>query len=194
MEITQEFIDSLQVNEVALMKRIAEELSINLGQVSAVIGLFAEGCTVPFIARYRKEKTGSLDEVQVREIDHRFTSGKNLESRRIEIIRGIFEQGKLTETLYENINKAASLTELEDLYAPFKRKKKTRGMVAQEKGLEPLADAMLEFDEPALRRTAEAYIKEDPEHPELSVSSVDDALQGAMDISAERVAQEPDNR
>ncbi len=194
MEITAEFIDALQVNEVALMKRIAEEMSINLGQVSAVIGLFAEGCTVPFIARYRKEKTGSLDEVQVREIDHRFTSGKNLESRRIEIIRGIFEQGKLTETLYENISKAATLTELEDLYAPFKRKKKTRGMIAQEKGLEPLAQAMMELDAAALRKQAEAFIREDTEHPELSVTSVDEALQGAMDIIAEQVAQDPDNR
>ncbi|MCA1949990.1 MAG: RNA-binding transcriptional accessory protein [Treponema sp.] len=194
MELNADFIESLQVNEVALMKRIAEEMSINLGQVSAVIGLFAEGCTVPFIARYRKEKTGSLDEVQVREIDHRFTSGKNLEGRRIEIIRGIFEQGKLTEVLYENITKAATLTELEDLYAPFKRKKKTRGMVAQEKGLEPLAQAMQELDAAALRKAAEAYVREDTEHPELSVPSVDEALQGAMDIIAEQVAQDPDNR
>ncbi|AEJ20515.1 helix-hairpin-helix domain-containing protein [Gracilinema caldarium] len=194
MEITAEFIDALQVNEVALMKRIAEEMSINLGQVSAVIGLFTEGCTVPFIARYRKEKTGSLDEVQVREIDHRFTSGKNLESRRIEIIRGIFEQGKLTEALYENITKAATLTELEDIYAPYKRKKKTRGMIAQEKGLEPLAQAMMELDAAALRKKAEAFVREDPEHPELSVASIDDALQGAMDIIAEQVAQDPDNR
>ena len=194
MELTQEYIDGLQVNEVALMKRIAEELSINLGQVSTVLGLFAEGCTVPFIARYRKEKTGSLDEVQVREIDHRFTSGKNLEGRRIEIIRLIFEQGKLTESLYENISKAATLTELEDLYAPFKRKKKTRGMVAQEKGLEPLAQAMKELETAALRKKAEEFVREDTEHPELSVMSVDDALQGAMDIIAEQVAQDPENR
>ncbi|TCW61336.1 Tex family protein [Treponema sp. J25] len=194
MELTQEFIDSLVVNEVALMKRIAETLSINLSQVSAVISLFNEGCTVPFIARYRKEKTGSLDEVQVREIDHLFTSGKNLEGRRIEIIRSIFEQGKLTETLYENITKAATLAELEDIYAPFKRKKKTRGMVAQEKGLEPLAGAMKELEAAPLREKAREFIKEDPEHPELSVPTVDDALQGAMDIIAEEVAQDPDNR
>jgi len=194
MELTQEFIDGLAVNEVALMKRIAEELTINLGQVSTVVGLFAEGCTVPFIARYRKERTGSLDEVQVRDVDHLFTSGKNLEGRRLEIIRGIFEQGKLTEFLYESISKAVSLTELEDLYAPFKRKKKTRGMAAQEKGLEPLAEAMLELGAAALRLKAADFVKEDGEHPELSVASVDDALQGAMDILAERVAQEPANR
>jgi uncharacterized protein len=93
MELHQEFIDSLKVDEAALMKRIAERLMVNTGQVSAVIGLIAGGCTVPFIARYRKEQTGSLDEVQVREADHLFSSGKNLETRRIEIIRGIFEQG-----------------------------------------------------------------------------------------------------
>ena len=194
MELTQEFIDGLAVNEVALMKRIAEELKINLGQVSTVVGLFAEGCTVPFIARYRKEVTGSLDEVQVRDIDHLFNAGKNLENRRLEIIRGIFEQGKLTEGLYGNIRAAATLTELEDLYAPYKRKKKTRGMMAQEKGLEPLAEAMLELDAAALRKKAEEFVKEDAEHPELSVASVDDALQGAMDILAERVAQDPANR
>jgi uncharacterized protein len=143
MELNQEFIDGLTVNEVALMKRIAEQLAVTMGQVSAVISLLEEGSTVPFIARYRKEKTGSLDELQVRDVGHLFASGKNLETRRLEIIRGIFEQGKLTEPLYENIVKAATLTELEDIYAPYKRKKKTRGMIALEKGLEPLAEAML---------------------------------------------------
>ncbi len=194
MELTQEFIDGLTVNEIALMKRIAAELKINLGQVSTVVGLFAEGCTVPFIARYRKEKTGSLDEVQVRDVDHLFSSGKNLEGRRLEIIRGIFEQGKLTEFLFDSISKAVTLTELEDLYAPFKRKKKTRGMAAQEKGLEPLAEAMLELGAEDLRRKAAEYVREDAEHPELTVASVDDALQGAMDILADRVAQDPANR
>ncbi|MDR0451586.1 MAG: RNA-binding transcriptional accessory protein, partial [Treponema sp.] len=96
MELTQDFIDALAVNEVALMKRIAERLAVSTGQVSAVVGLLAEGSTVPFIARYRKEKTGNLDEVQVRDVDHLFSSGKNLETRRVEIIRLIFEQGKLT--------------------------------------------------------------------------------------------------
>jgi uncharacterized protein len=199
MEITQEFIDALAVNEVALMKRIAEQLTVNLGQVSAVVGLLAEGSTVPFIARYRKEKTGSLDEVQVRDVDHLFTGGKNLETRRIEIVRLIFEQGKLTEPLYDNIIKAATLAELEDIYAPYKRKKKTRGMIAVEKGLEPLADAMEELEEAALREKAAEFIKpaDSPdiaEHPELAVETVEDALQGAMDIIAERTAQNPENR
>jgi uncharacterized protein len=194
MEITQEFVDGLVVNEVEIMKRIADDLKVRVSQVSAVVGLIAEGCTVPFISRYRKEMTGSLDEVQVRDVDHGFTSGKNLETRRLEIVRGIFEQGKLTEGLYENIVKAATLTELEDIYAPYKRKKKTRGMVAQEKGLEPLADAMLELAAAALRKKAEEFVKEDAENPALSVASADDALQGAMDIVAERVSQDPANR
>jgi uncharacterized protein len=194
MEINQEFIDSLKVNEVDLMKRIAGNLGINIGQVSAVIGLLDEGSTVPFIARYRKEKTGSLDEVQVRDVEHLFSSGKNLETRRLEIIRGIFDQGKLTEPLYENILKAATLTELEDIYAPYKRKKKTRGMIACEKGLEPLAEAMKELEAGPLLVKAAEFITENAEHPELSVPTAEDALQGAMDIIAEEISQNPENR
>ncbi|MDR3139272.1 MAG: RNA-binding transcriptional accessory protein, partial [Treponema sp.] len=194
MEINQEFIDGLKVNEVSLMKRIAEGLSINMGQVSAVISLLEEGSTVPFIARYRKEKTGSLDEVQIRDVEHLFSSGKNLETRRIEIARGIFDQGKLTESLYENILKAATLTELEDIYAPYKRKKKTRGMIACEKGLEPLAEAMKELEEGPLRARAAEFITENAEKPELSVATVEEALQGAMDVIAEEISQTPENR
>jgi uncharacterized protein len=194
MDLTQEFIDGLAVNEVNIMKGIAERLGVNLGQVSAVVGLLAEGSTVPFIARYRKEHTGSLDEVQVRDVEHLFAAGKNLEGRRLEIIRGIFGQGKLTEALYENITGAASLTELEDIYAPYKRKKQTRGMAALEKGLEPLAEAMLELEEAALTQKAAEFVREDPENPALSVATVEDALQGAMDILAERTAQTPENR
>ncbi|MDR1948191.1 MAG: RNA-binding transcriptional accessory protein [Spirochaetaceae bacterium] len=194
MEINQEFIDTLQVNEVGIMKSIAGALAISMGQVSAVVGLLEEGSTVPFIARYRKEKTGSLDEVQVRDVEHLFSSGKNLETRRIEIIRGIFDQGKLTEALYDNILKAATLTELEDIYLPYKRKKKTRGMIACEKGLEPLADAMTELENPALLAKAAEFVREDAENPALSVASVEEALQGAMDIIAERVSQSPENR
>ncbi|MDR1585896.1 MAG: RNA-binding transcriptional accessory protein, partial [Treponema sp.] len=194
MEINQEFIDALVVDESALIRRVAEELKIDPARVEAAAVLFAEGSTVPFIARYRKEKTGSLDEVQVREIEHRTASGRNLESRRIEIIRGIFEQGKLTEALYENIRKAASLAELEDIYSPYKRKKKTRGMLAAEKGLEPLARAMKELETEALLARAAGFIREDVEHPELSVASAEDALQGAMDIIAEEISQDSENR
>ena len=194
MEFTQESIDALAVNEVDIMKRIADELNIRVQQVSAVISLVDEGCTIPFIARYRKEKHGSLDEVQVRDCDHLFKTYKGLEDRRLEIVKGIFGQGKLTESLYNAAMKAATLTELEDLWAPFKKKKKTRGMVAIEKGLDPLADAMLELDDAALEEKAKEFVKENTENPELSVASVEDALAGAKDIIAERVSQDTDNR
>ncbi|MDR0456769.1 MAG: RNA-binding transcriptional accessory protein, partial [Treponema sp.] len=93
MELTEAFISALVVDERRLIRGIAEDLAVGEAQVSAVIALFAEGCTVPFISRYRKEQTGALDEVQVRDIEHKFNSGKNRETRRIEIIRLIFEQG-----------------------------------------------------------------------------------------------------
>ncbi|MDR0494634.1 MAG: RNA-binding transcriptional accessory protein [Treponema sp.] len=194
MELTEDFIKALAVDEKQLIRGVAETLAVAQEQVRAVIGLFAEGCTVPFISRYRKEKTGGLDEVQVRGVEHHFNSGKNLETRRIEIIRLIFGQGKLTEGLYNNISRAATLAELEDIYAPYKRKKKTRGMMAIERGLEPLADAMRELEnEPLLAKAAE-FVKPEAEPPELVVATVEDALQGAMDIIAEAVSQEPENR
>ncbi len=193
-QITQEYIDSLTVNEVAVLKKIAGELGIQTSQVSAVVSLLAEGCTVPFISRYRKEKHGSLDEVQVRNCEHLFKTYTNLETRRLEIIRGIFSQGKLSPLLYKSVMDAATLTELEDLWAPFKKKKKTRGMVAAEKGLEPLADFMLENDEAAVEAKAPEFVRTDPENPELSVETPADAIQGAKDIIAERFAQIPENR
>ena len=193
MEFTQENIDALQVNEVEIMKKIAEELNIRINQVSAVISLVGEGCTIPFIARYRKEKHGSLDEVQVRDTDHLFKSYKNLEERRLEIVRGIFAQGKLNESLYNAAMSAKTLSELEDLWAPFKRKKKTRGMVAIEKGLEPLADMMIELSDSELEAKALDFVKEN-ENADLSVLTKEDALQGAMDIIAERISQDSKNR
>ncbi|MCI5607171.1 MAG: Tex family protein [Treponema sp.] len=194
MEFTQESIDALVVNEVEIMKKIADELNVRVAQVSAVISLFDEGCTVAFISRYRKEKTDNLDEVQVLNIDHLFKSYKNLEERRLEIVKGVFAQGKLTESLYNAIMSAATLTALEDLWAPFKKKKKTRGMVAAEKGLEPLADAMLEMDDAKIEKEAEKYVKTDNEDPALNVETAADALAGAKDIIAERVSQETKNR
>lgn len=194
MEFTQETIDALQVNEIEIMKKIADELNIKVPQVSAVISLVGEGCTIPFISRYRKEKHGSLDEVQVRDCDHLFKTYKNLEDRRLEIVKGVFAQGKLTESLYKAAMSAATLTALEDLWAPFKKKKKTRGMVAIEKGLDPLADAMLSLDNGAIEEKAKEFVKENAENPELSVASVEDALSGAKDILAERVSQDTKNR
>lgn len=194
MEFTQESIDALVVNEVDIMKKIADELNIRVQQVSAVISLVEEGCTIPFISRYRKEKHDNLDEVQVRDCDHLYKSYHNLEDRRLEIVKGIFAQGKLTETLYNAAMSATTMTALEDLWAPFKKKKKTRGMVAAEKGLEPLADAMLVMDEAGIEKEAEKYIKTDNEDPALNVETAADALAGAKDIIAERVSQETVNR
>lgn len=194
MEFTQEAIDALNVNEVEIMKKIAEELDIRIQQVSAVISLIQEDCTIAFISRYRKEKTGNLDEVQVRDCDHLFKSYKNLEERRLEIVKGVFAQGKLTDSLYEAIMSATTLAALEDLWAPFKKKKKTRGMVAQEKGLEPLADAMLVMDDSSIEKEAEKYVKTDAEDSALNVETAKDALSGAKDIIAERVSQDSENR
>ena len=195
MEFTQESIDALVVNEVEIMKRIAEELNIRVQQVSAVISLVNEGCTIPFISRYRKEKHDNLNEVQVTDCDHLFKSYKNLEERRLEIVKGIFAQGKLTESLYNAAMNAKTLTELEDLWAPFKKKKKTRGMVAAEKGLEGLADFIAgENDDASVEAEAEKYIKTDNEDSALNVESAKDAIQGAKDIIAERTSQDTENR
>ena len=195
MEFTTETIDALAVNEVEIMKKIAGELNIRVQQVSAVISLVEEGCTIPFISRYRKEKHDNLDEVQVRDCDHLYKSYHNLEERRLEIVKGIFAQGKLTETLYNAVMFATTLTALEDLWAPFKKKKKTRGMIAAEKGLEPLADFILgEHDDGACEKEAEKFVKTDNENAELNVESAADALAGAKDIIAERVSQETANR
>jgi len=195
MEFTQESIDALVVNEVEIMKKIAAELNIRVQQVSAVISLVNEGCTIPFISRYRKEKHDNLNEVQVTDCDHLFKSYKNLEERRLEIVKGIFGQGKLTESLYNAAMNAKTLTELEDLWAPFKKKKKTRGMVAAEKGLEPLADFIIaENDDAAVEAEAEKYIKTDNEDSALNVESAKDAIAGACDIIAERTSQDTENR
>ena len=194
MELTETFINELKVDEVAVMDRVATELGIRTSQVSAVISLVAEGCTVPFISRYRKERTGSLDEVQVRDSAHKYESYKGLEERRLEVIRGIFALGKLSEVLYEDIRKAQSLAAIEDIWLPFKKKKKTRGMIAQEKGLEPLAEIMLSQGEEAVDEAAPKFVRESPDKPELAVANAREAIQGAMDIIAERVSQDPDNR
>lgn len=194
MELTQEFIDGLVVNEIDIMKKVAEELNIRMQQVSAVITLVNEGCTIPFISRYRKEMHGSLDEVQVRDSDKLFRSYVNLETRRLEIVRGVFDAGKLTELLYDNIMKASTLTELEDIWAPFKKKKKTRGMLAVERGLQGLADLMKELEEAELVKRAQDFVKTDCEDEALNVPTVEDALAGASDIIAEETAQDTENR
>ncbi len=195
MVMTQEKIDSLTVNEGKIIEKIAGELGIREAQVSAVVGLVQEGCTIPFIARYRKEKHGSLDEVQIRDCDHKFTSYKNFEERKIEVLRGIFSQGKLTDSLESAVMVAKTLSELEDLWAPFRKKKKTRGMVALEKGLEPLADLLETLsDENEILARALEFVKTDAEEEALNVMSAENAIAGAKDIIAERVSQSSKNR
>lgn len=186
----QDQIEILAVDELEIAQKVAADLSIRLSQVQAVLSLTAEGCTIPFISRYRKERTGNLDEVQVRDCIQKYQSLKNLEERRIEIIKGIASLGKLDAFLYDNIRKAQTLAELEDLWAPFKKKKKTRGMIAQERGLTPLAELMAQGSLEEVLSAAPSFVHEDPENPERSVASAEEALAGARDILAERLSQD----
>lgn len=189
MEFTEEFIEGLVINPEEIKNRIAEELGLPVYKVKATVDLLKEDNSVPFISRYRKEATGSLDEVEVRNIEHKLNYIENLETRRIEIIKSIFSQGMLDDIIYANIQKAMTATELEDLYAPFKKKKKTRGMKAIEKGLTPLADFMEQADNDAVDKKALEFVDE-----EKGVNDVEEAVDGAMDILAERAAHDIDNR
>ncbi|WP_198135659.1 Tex family protein [Mesobacillus selenatarsenatis] len=172
------------------VKIIAKEQSLTAKQVQSVISLIDEGNTVPFIARYRKEMTGALDEVQIRDIVERWQYIQNLEQRKEEVIRLIEEQGKLTDELKTNIEKAIKLQEVEDLYRPYKQKRRTKATVAKEKGLEPLAQWMLEFPvNGSLEQKAREYLSE-----EKGVESIEDAIAGAKDIIAEIVSDDADSR
>lgn len=156
-------------------------------QITTVLTLLSEGNTVPFIARYRKEMTGSLDEVQIREIEERYTYLGNLEKRKEEVLRLIEEQGKLTEELAEAIQKAAKMQQVEDLYRPYKQKRRTKATIAKEKGLEPLADWLMSFPKTAdVTAEAQTYVDDEKE-----VDSPEAALLGAHEIIAERVSDEP---
>lgn len=173
-----------------LYKLIATEQSIHINQVKNVITMLDEGNTVPFIARYRKEKTGSLDEVQLRDIMERWEYIQHLENRKEEVIRLIDEQGKLTEELKGSISKAVKLQEVEDLYRPYKQKRRTKATVAKEKGLEPFAEWLLTFPKTgSLEEQAKKYISNEKE-----VSSVDEVYTGAKDIVAEWVSDEAEGR
>lgn len=172
------------------VKIIAKEQSLTAKQVQSVISLIDEGNTVPFIARYRKEMTGALDEVQIRDIVERWQYIQNLEQRKEEVIRLIEEQGKLTDELKGSIEKAIKLQEVEDLYRPYKQKRRTKATVAKEKGLEPLAQWMLEFPvNGSLEEKAREFLSE-----EKGVESIEDAIAGAKDIIAEIVSDDADSR
>ena len=168
---------------------IAQELSIHLSQVNNALELFAEGATVPFIARYRKERTDSLNEIQLRDISDRFTYLTELEARKVAILESISSQGKLTEELQAKIESCLQKNELEDLYLPYKPKRRTRAMIAREKGLEPLAEFIKSLNQPSsqpadIEAEATKYIAE-----EKGVKTAEEALKGASDILAESVAE-----
>ena len=165
-------------------QRIAEELEIKTWQVEAVVKLIDEGNTIPFIARYRKEQHGALDDEQLRNLNERLTYLRNLEEKKEQVLASIEEQGKLTEELREQILAAQTQVMVEDLYRPYRPKRRTRATIAKEKGLEGLANIiLLQMTDRSLEEEAAEYLSE-----EKGVSTAQDAIQGAMDIIAESVA------
>ncbi|MFP7294611.1 Tex family protein [Bacillus safensis] len=172
-----------------LLKQIATELKLSTKQIESVIKLLEDGNTVPFIARYRKEQTGSLDEVQIQTISERYTYIQNVTNRKEEVIRLIAEQDKLTDELKQKIEQAHKLQEVEDLYRPFKQKRKTKANVAKAKGLEPLAEYLLTLPSDQIEKKAATFINEEKE-----VANVEEALEGAQHIIAEQLADDPDMR
>ena len=173
-----------------ILQIIADELGIKLSQVESTVKLIDDGNTIPFIARYRKEVTGNLSDEVLRDLGERLTYLRNLEARKEEISRLIEEQGKLTEELSTAISKAVKLTELEDIYRPYKQKKRTRATIAKEKGLEPLATIIyLQMEKKPLEEIAKEYI-----NPEKGVENVEEAIDGAMDILAENISDNANYR
>ncbi|GAB1798855.1 Tex family protein [Priestia megaterium] len=172
-----------------IVQRVSKEVEISQKQVQNVIALVEDGNTVPFIARYRKEQTGALDEVQIRNILDSWNYLMNLEERKEEVLRLIEEQGKLTEELAAQIHQAKKLQQVEDLYRPFKQKRRTKATVAKEKGLEPLAQWLLSFPRSDVKNEAKTYINE-----EAGVQSSEEAIQGALDIVAEQISDEASYR
>ena len=173
-----------------IIKKISEELNIKLSQVDATVKLIDEGNTIPFIARYRKEVTGSLNDEVLRNLDDRLKYLRNLEERKQSVIASIEEQGKLTEELKKDIEAAETLVLVEDLYRPYKQKRRTRAIIAKEKGLEPLANIItLQMTNKSLEEEAEEYI-----NPEKEVNTVEDAIAGAKDIIAESISDEAEYR
>ena len=174
-----------------ILKKLTEEFNLKPFQVENTVKLIDEGNTIPFIARYRKEAHGSLDDQTLRELSERLKYLRNMDETREKIKAAIEEQGALTEELITAIENAVTLTELDDIYRPYKKKRKTRASVAKEKGLEPLADIIYkqspDCKEPII--LAEEFV-----NPELGVETAEDALQGAMDIIAEKISDDADVR
>lgn len=162
---------------------VSAQLNIRLTQVEAVLALFAEGATIPFIARYRKDKTGNLDEVQIQQIQETAKLVQEFAERKAFIEKTITEQGKMTDELQAKIDKANTINELEDIYLPYKPKRKTKAQTARENGLEPLADILLLQADAELEKIAATYLND-------HVKSTDEALQGAREIIAEKVNED----
>ena len=178
-----------------IIKTIAEELNIKTSQVENTIKLIDEGNTIPFIARYRKEVTGGLSDEILRNLGERLTYLRNLETRKEEIVKSIDEQGKLTDEILQAVAIAKTLAEVEDIYRPYKQKKKTRATVAKAKGLEPLAEIILEQKEKKdIKEIAKEFVnidklsEEDKKNKDKVVANEEDAIQGALDIIAENIS------
>ncbi|MGP4081929.1 Tex family protein [Pseudalkalibacillus sp. R45] len=173
-----------------LILQVSKETRLSQKYIKNIIELLEEGNTVPFIARYRKELTGAADEVQIRNVSESWEYKRNLEKRKEEVLRLIEEQDKLTDELKSEIHKAAKLQQVEDLYRPYKQKKRTRATTAKEKGLEPLAELILDQKSGVdIEVEAQSFISE-----EKGILSTEEAIQGAEDIIAERVSDDSDNR
>ena len=184
-----------------IIKTIAEELNIQNKQVEAAVKLIDEGNTIPFIARYRKEVTGGLSDEILRDLGERLNYLRNLEQRKEEVIKSIDEQGKLTDEILQSVATAKTLAEVEDIYRPYKQKKKTRATVAKAKGLEPLANIIIEQKETKpIIEIAKEYVnidnltEEDKKNKDKVVATPEDAIQGALDIIAENISDEPKYR
>ena len=184
-----------------IIAKIAEELSVKNTQVENAVKLIDEGNTIPFIARYRKEVTGGLSDEQLRILGERLNYLRNLEQRKEEVVKSIEEQGKLTDEILQAIAVAQTLADVEDIYRPYKQKKKTRATVAKAKGLEPLAEIIIEQKETTpIQEIAKEYInidslsEEDKKNKDKVVATAEDAIQGALDIIAENISDNADYR
>ena len=178
-----------------IIKTIADELGVREKQVEFAVNLIDEGNTIPFIARYRKEVTGGLSDEVLRDLGERLTYLRNLENRKQEIIKSIEEQGKLTDEIKLAVENSKTLAEAEDIYRPFKQKKKTRATVAKAKGLEPLAEIIiLQEEKTPIQEIAREYVnidslsEEDKKNKDKVVASAEEAIQGALDIIAENIS------
>lgn len=173
-----------------IIKKLTEELGVQKWQVEAAVTLMDEGNTIPFISRYRKEITGSLNDEVLRNLSERLSYLRNLEEKKTQVLSTIEEQGKLTEELKKQITEAETLVVVEDLYRPYRPKRRTRATIAKEKGLEPLADIIfLQMTNRTIEEEAVAFISEEKE-----VTSIEEAIEGAKDILAERISEEADYR